>query len=412
MSLAACSGADSTAPVETEAAPAPRFEPKRHAIVILIDTLRADAVAKANTPVLDGLAAKGDSVPMAWSAGTWTVPSVIGLFTGMPVRQHGWDLPSGKIGKYPPFPPVPTLAEVMKQGGFATTGMYANTYLTPELGFERGFDSWRRVPDKAVPRELAKTVKKWKDTERHFLYLHIMGPHSPLRPSPEAAARWEFDPSWTEENGGMNIGVAKRGRKPGARAQYEKGYHAVVEDTDALLGEILQSLAPYADDAVIVVTSDHGEMLGTHNERFGHGTWAWQELTHVPLIAVGAGDLPQTMSITGIADLVTWSVGVKHTWPASRTDALPLVAQREGIIALSPDGVLKGIWKDDTLSVYDLEADPNELKLVSGQDKALTDARTAWEKRIPAGTTSLERVELADETKQALQALGYLQSDP
>ena len=73
------------------AAACAREETPKNAVVILVDTLRADALEQAETPVLDGLVARGDRVERAWSSGTWTAPSLVSLFTGMHVREHGWD---------------------------------------------------------------------------------------------------------------------------------------------------------------------------------------------------------------------------------------------------------------------------------------------------------------------------------
>ncbi len=195
--------------------PAP---PATHAVLIVLDTLRADVLTQANTPVIDALASAGASVPRAWSAGTWTVPSVISLLTGMSVRQHGWDLPTGRIGKYPPLPTVDTLPTVLHAQGFATDGWYANPYLAEDLGFSRGFDSWHRSADPSMPGQLAKLVKsRFDDGQRHFVYLHFIGAHSPLRPSDDARQLHHLDPQWFDERGGMNIGLAKRNRPAGAR---------------------------------------------------------------------------------------------------------------------------------------------------------------------------------------------------
>ena len=66
---------------------------KKHAIVIVIDTLRADAIKEAKTPNLDALIANGAQARRGWSSGTWTAPSVISMFLGKTVREHGWDYP-------------------------------------------------------------------------------------------------------------------------------------------------------------------------------------------------------------------------------------------------------------------------------------------------------------------------------
>ena len=175
----------------------PSADVPQHVVVILIDTLRADAFARANTPNLDALAARGLVVDRAWSTTTWTVPAVISLFTGSFVRTHGWDLPTGDMTQRPPLPAMPTLAEVLKQAGFGTHGLYANGYLAHELGFSRGFDEWKRSVDSRMALEVQQRVSTWGDPgsgdlppQRQFLYLHLLGIHSGLRPSPEAQARY------------------------------------------------------------------------------------------------------------------------------------------------------------------------------------------------------------------------------
>lgn len=65
--------------------------PPRHAVLIVIDTFRADSLDNARTPHLDALAPRGQRTEVAWSASTWTLPSVISLLTGRHVRQHGWN---------------------------------------------------------------------------------------------------------------------------------------------------------------------------------------------------------------------------------------------------------------------------------------------------------------------------------
>jgi hypothetical protein len=381
---------------------------KRHAVVLIIDTLRADSLGPAATPNLDALAARGEVVEHAWSAGTWTVPSVTSMFLGMSVRRHGWDLPSAKLGKYPPIPEdAPTVAEVLRENGFVTAGLYANPYLAEPLGLDRGFDRWKRTPDVAMAAAVEKEVATWTDGKRHFLYIHLLGPHSTLSPSKEARERWKVDEKWIDPKIGFDIGVAKRNQEPGAREAYAAAYHAVVEDTDARVGQILEALKPYEADTALVFTSDHGEMLGEHGI-FGHGTQVWEQLTHVPFVAVNAGKLPDTLSAASVADIVTGAAGVRHAWPANRTEDLPLVSQREGLLALSPDGHTRAVWTKSGLQVFDLADDPREERPIAGRDAEMEAARRAWEERVPAGQTSEAHVELSPETIEELRALGYV----
>lgn len=394
--------------------------PVRHALVIVIDTTRADLLAEAHTPQLDALSMAGASVARSWSAGTWTVPSVISLWTGAPVRAHGWDESTGKMGRYPPVPDRPTLPQVLSQAGFGTHGLYANPYLAEDLGFDRGFDTWKRSGDARIPAQLAAHVDgAWGDGARHFAYVHLIGPHSPLKPSPAAASRWEVPPAYLDDPRGLLIGAAKRDRQGDVRRAYGRAYRAVLEDTDARIGAVLAALGPHRADTLVVVTSDHGELLGEH-DRVGHGRHVWEALTWVPLFADHPGipgdeeRLPVAASNAAVADLVTRTLQVDHTWPVSITAPLPLVSQREGRLALSPDGREKALWDRDlgqTPLVFELSTDPGEVAPLAepARIERLTAARVSFEADHPEPPPTLAApVQLDPADLEQLRALGYL----
>jgi arylsulfatase A-like enzyme len=379
-------------------------------LVILIDTLRADALAAADTPNLDALAERGAKASHAWSAGTWTVPSIHSLFTGMSVREHGWDEPSARMGHYPLLAELQNLPTVLQKTGFHTAAFYSNPYLAEGLGMERGFEIWQRTSDQQMAQVLKKHLQAHsEDDQRHFTYLHLLGPHSPLRPSEAARTRWDVDARWFDAKRGLGIGAAKRNKKEGVREAYRKGYHAVIEDTDVLVGEILQSLGPAKESTWVLVTSDHGEMLG-EQDLVGHGRHLFQGLTHVPfLLAPPVGrqhmDLPEAFSNAVLPDVACTILGVKAQWPNRLENPFPLIAQREGMLALSPDGQSKAIW-DKTERQYDLRADPTEEKpLPLSED--LSRARAAWEAATPKGAPSDKKAIVDAAATEELRALGY-----
>ncbi|MFZ5476401.1 MAG: sulfatase-like hydrolase/transferase [Myxococcota bacterium] len=379
----------------------------KHVLLVVVDTLRADVVAEAHVPCIDGLAASGTRAGRAWSAGTWTVPSVVSILTGMPVRQHGWDLPAGWLGEYPRLPDAPTVASVLADAGFGTLGLYANPYLAEPLGFDRGFATWRKTSDAAMAAAFAQEVAaRWGDGRRHFAYLHPLGPHAPLRPSAEALARWDVGHEWIEIPGGLDVGAAQRNQPPGARDVYPRAYRAAVEDTDTLVCALLAGLGPHRADTAVVLTSDHGEMLGGHGF-LGHGKWVWETLTNVPLVVDRPVDLPEIVGGAQIAALVTELAGVPHAWPTPLRHDGPLVAQREGLVALTPDGRRKAIWSP-SLAVYDLAADPKE-KAPLADDGSLVAARERWEAEVPAGPPLARVRKPAPETVEQLEKLGYVE---
>lgn len=388
-------------------------------VLIVIDTLRGDAVGRARTPVLDELAANGQQ-SLAWAPGTWTAPSTLSLMTGSHLRDHGWDLPfpdklsPGEV--YPSLDDRTTLAEVMKAAGYQTAGVYANPLLSRKLGWQRGFDIWRRTTDGKMPRRLNKVLSRVEADKPLFLYVHYLGPHQPLRPSRKAGDYWGVD--WTFLSR-FRLGLRRKFIKNGdqhGKDQYYRLYHAEVEDSDRRLTKLFKALGPRLENALIIVTSDHGEMLGEHGV-FGHGSHVWDPLTRVPLIAKGTDvALPEVMSTTGIADLVTRSVGIGKAWPETVESAWPLVSQREGKMAVSGDGSLRGVWQDAdsrSLEVFDLTSDPGENSPLIGlvPRASLQMLRTHYETDHQARQIAPKKGEMDDETRKLLEELGYMGVD-
>lgn len=389
----------------------------KNVVILLVDTLRFDAMEKAAMPTFAGVARRSLVVDRAWAASTWTVPSVISLFTGSFPRTHGWDYPVGRL-EGAPVPAVPLLAEVLSEAGFRTDALHNNSYLAMELGFNRGFETWKHTSDARMATEVGRVLQAWQADEaspetagrRHFLYLHLIGTHSGLNPSPEARARWNLDDAWFEDRLGLLIGRAKRGTEPGVRDAYRAAYYAVAEDTDARVGKILETLAPVLPESLLILLADHGEELGETGV-FEHGWSVAETLTHVPLMISGPGVKPEhrpTASLAELADLITDSLGLQHAWPVQSPWSGPLASERHGKLGILADGRWKGAWFGSQLTLYDLQQDPTGLQTTTEGADQVHAARAAWTTAVPAGTPSSARVELDPKTVEAIRALGYL----
>jgi len=385
-------------------------------VLIVIDTLRGDAAERARTPVLDDLAASGHRV-LAWAPGTWTAPSTLSLMTGSHVRDHGWDLPfpdklqPGQV--YPSLDDRPTLGEVMKEAGYTTVGLYSNPLLSRELGWQRGFDYWKSSSDVKMAKKVGNHLNKIGPDAPVFLYLHYLGPHQPLKPSRKAGDYWGVDWDFLGRfRKGLRRKFIKNGPQHG-KDQYYRAYHAQTEDADRRLKRLWPVLGDRYDDALIIVTSDHGEMLGEHGV-FGHGSHVWDPLTRVPLVVNGSPlELPEVMSTTGVADLITRTVGIDYAWPETIDTAWPLVSQREGKLAISGDGGLRGVWLDrdsPTLEAYDVRADPQErVPIPSIAERAyLQMVRHVWQSDTVGREIAPAEGEMDDETRKLLEELGYM----
>ena len=267
-----------------------------------------------------------------------------------------------------------------------------------------------------MAQEVEGRVKGWQQetpegpARRQFLYLHLLGAHSGLKPSEQARARYQLDPAWFTERVGLLIGRAKRGKEPEVRETYRKAYLAVVEDMDAQVGAILEALGPLRDECLVVLLSDHGEELG-EDEAFGHGWSVAEALTHVPVIVTGPGVKPEhrsTATIAELSDLITDSLGIDHPWPVQSPWQGPLVAERHGKQAILVDGRWKGVWHGQELTTYDLTADATGLVPATGGEEAVVEGLRAWREETPTGQPLTEHVDLDARTLEAIQALGYM----
>lgn len=57
---------------------------------------------------------------------------------------------------------------------------------------------------------------------------------------------------------------------------------------DSEIGRVLDAAQQYAPDALIIYTSDHGDMLSSHS-LWAKGPAAYEEITHIPFMMMGAG---------------------------------------------------------------------------------------------------------------------------
>lgn len=122
--------------------------PRPNVLIVSIDSLRRDAVgcygARASgalggspTPNLDRLAAEGVRMERAYTPSPWTLPAHVSLLTGTSPLVHGVETDLQTISKNSVM-----LAEVLRDAGYRTAGVFSGPYLDPAWGFARGFDRY------------------------------------------------------------------------------------------------------------------------------------------------------------------------------------------------------------------------------------------------------------------------------
>jgi arylsulfatase A-like enzyme len=281
----------------------------KHVIVIVIDTLRADAISCINkdtrtTPNIDALASDGVLFNNARSTSPWTTPSVSSILTGLSPLVHRALTTSSKLPNE-----CNTIAEYFDQQNYQTAGFAQNPMLVGR-NLEQGFDlfkhqskSCKYLPlQKLLMKHLLNISKKgsksswatkqaieWLDnnSQHHgFLYIHYLDPHIPYAPSKDCLPKGNIP-----KRIGKTFSNYKSVRTgllvltQSEKTWVNELYKAEAADVDKNIGTIINYLKNKGiyDQALIVLVSDHGEEFWEH-ENLDHGHTLYNELLHVPLI--------------------------------------------------------------------------------------------------------------------------------
>lgn len=419
-------------------------------VLILIDTLRADHVgaygyARDTTPTLDALAAEGLRFDRAISQSSWTLPSMMSLFTG----RHPPELPRGDPDLRRVFAlheAETTLAEHLRAGGYRTISVATNPHNVDEIfSLMQGFDTKRyeasAPADWVVDRAIESLDAVWSaDREApFFLFLHLMDVHEPYSPDPP------YDTLFTSDDASRHR-VPQGVESPAdladeAVAEHQRNtqalYDGALRFADAEIGRLLTHLqsAGVRDATVIAVASDHGEAFwdSVALERahrlysqgqpgrygVGHGHTVFRELIQVPLILHGPG-VPQGVRAEPVRnlDLTPTLLALAGLDPgSSRGDGIDLLsAERASPPALSETDLRSAPQRSLIIGgVQHIRVDEVNLIFDVGHSQwpQLPEAADA-DADVDAAFGSITRARyresfLDDGTLSALRALGYIE---
>lgn len=405
----------------------------RNAILIVLDTLRADRLSayghtRRTTPVLDRLAETGVLFEAAVSNASWTLPAMVGLLSGQYPTAEVYD---GGLRL--------SLVERLREAGWKTAAFTGGAWVGEQYGFGRGFDHFedqlaidlrlvrgpaaregkaKIAPSGEGPEGIEKTfgaAEQWlreNGREPFFLWVHTYEPHAPYRRQLYTSGmdRGILRPTFEVADAAM----ARAGR-PGfelgetelryVRALYDGG----VTVADQYVGRLLETLDGLGlnDDTLIVVTSDHGEDLGERSppQPGNHGHALWDELLLVPLIifdptreypvhrvAVQArliDTMPTILDILGLpAPKTEWASSLVPLMTGDEADDRPVwsvldsnrkrnrplqFAFRSGTRKLILTPEVEG-GRQRSIELYDLVADPRERQNVASAEPERTQA--------------------------------------
>jgi arylsulfatase A-like enzyme len=324
--------------------------PQEHApnvLLVVLDTVRADNLLhhgypRPTSPNLSAWARRGVRFDQARATTPYTLGTHASLFTG-----HWMSRTSARVGT-PLDGTRRTLAEHLSDRGYATGGFVGNIfYGSAHYGLNRGFLHYHDIPGnitrRVTPREFVRSCRlgeslltwgemkarvmapmqrlrldaeevnrealAWVDRSRQcgrpfFVFVNYFDAHSPYSlpgHAPQPFARLTADrlearmkrleraearrdalpaPGVDAETAGMRAEVNSL-----LRDSYDDGIAWIDRTLDELLREL--EGRGLLDDTLVVVTADHGEMLGEHGI-IGHGMSLDRQVVHVPLVVIGA----------------------------------------------------------------------------------------------------------------------------
>jgi arylsulfatase A-like enzyme len=436
-------------------------------IVVSIDSLRADHLGsygyeRATSPGLDALAARGIRFENAMSTTSWTLPAHAALFTGLSDSAHGLVFDGLRLAD-----DQVTLADVLRRAGYHTAGFYGGPYLHSTFGLDRGFEVWQscmtRIPDEVADSELRKLARadtqtahrditgprtleevgRWLETvdERPFLlFLHMWDVHFDYIPPRRYVEL--FDPEW---DGEMSFHFHNpdihRDMDPRALAHWIALYDGEIRFTDEILAEIFEQLDARGrfEDALVVITADHGEEFFDHGDK-GHRRTLYEEVLRVPLIVRlpgGAAGGQVVDDLVGLIDVMPTLLSLVDV-PLPRTvqgrDLTPLLRGE----AMEPVQMLAELhWPKFVLQAsrtqhdkiirdgqgfevyFDLRRDPKERMPLAKEHPGRAEARLRLEEglretaalRKSLGVGAAVESTMDAEVRRRLEILGYIEAE-
>ncbi|MFO7927793.1 MAG: sulfatase [Halobacteriota archaeon] len=331
----------------------------KNVLYITIDSIRADRVGYlgydgGTTPTIDRLAADGTTFEHGVANGIPTYYSFKSLLGGVHALSHGRSIGLPETTR--------SIAAVFSDAGYATAGFNAqNPWLTPEYGYDRGFDTLEdfmggsdtdsgglthralmlaqrsvafsetltdtlgqlaRIAYAVVGSQpitqaepLTDAAIEWleahdRESDRpFFLWVHYMDPHYPWMP-PKEYLRGEGEALSRIDVGRIWHTVAYQYQRENATIddrmlrQIDQLYDAELRRMDASIGRLLETAEATVDDELLVaLAGDHGTELNDHGG-FSHGPRKlYREVTQVPLLFYGSGVPSATREVGALVDV-------------------------------------------------------------------------------------------------------------
>jgi arylsulfatase A-like enzyme len=279
-------------------------------IFLLLDALTADRLHLYGNnnefhPALDDFSKDAVTFKKCISQASTTLLSVPSILTSVYPSsvikfEDNWLTDDGKLKPVTVNPAIPTLQEFLRNDGYETGAVVANSYLRTAMpDIMRGFDyiyyenKSHGNSAKKINKKTFKCINKFKGG-RFFLYTHYMDLHSPYAPPLRYLKHLpkDFRRTWPAR-------IWKKKFSKHMTRKWDRRLSLPPEDIELMfelymgelryldeqIGELMNDLKRRSlyDNSLIVIASDHGEAFGEH-ELYGHGKFEYREFVHVPLL--------------------------------------------------------------------------------------------------------------------------------
>jgi arylsulfatase A-like enzyme len=420
--------------------PVPNTGP--NVLLVSLDALRADHLSshgyhRRTTPFLDELAAQGTRFSHATINTHGTPPSHTTMFSSLYQETHRVGMEELSHSDKAPLIPaeIELLPEILRREGWTTVGVTGGAWMSSTYGFSRGFDHFSDQSEDAADGAnlVVDTIVTALASGRPvFAFFHTYEVHSPYRP-PEGYVDLFGEFTSTIQPTWPSLRRINQGKQRLDQADLDflvSQYDGEIRYVDDCLRELFRRLTEigFLDNAVVLVTADHGEEFGDHGGLL-HRDTLFEELVRVPFILWGHG-VP-----AGVVDpALVSAIDIAPTLLAATGNEVP--PAMEGRNVLAPDTTP---WADQRvfaqygtrnysvrtprfklirnqrghLRLFDLTDDPRERRnLASARPELaadLDDELEQWRLGRPAlGDAVSTTTELDPATEDRLRALGYL----
>lgn len=411
-------------------------------LFILVDTLRAERLGaygyeRDTSPVIDELARTGMRFDRHISQSSWTKCSMASLWTGLYPNRTGVLYAQHAIPESAVLP-----AEIFRDAGYRTAGIWRNGWIAPNFGFNQGFEIYHSPgafmpqsvqaanPEKiaAGDGDLIRSATVFLRTHAHepwLLYLHMMDVHQ-----------------YSYDEASAIFG-----------SSYSDSYDNSILWTDTLIGHLIAELDRLGlrDKTLVVLAADHGEAFGEHGGE-GHARNVYGEVTETPVIVSFPFKLssslvvkartqnvdlwPTILDLVGLTELEDTdgrsmveeieaaarhsdpiaedAPAIAHLQAAWSEDPGDVDAASKALVALNSDR-----WRlhydarfPDSPQLYDKQEDPAELRNLAGQEPEVVEDLMAMIEEYLEQTDApwgeeASVIEIDEMQLRQLRAIGY-----